>query len=247
MHFVIITGTSSGIGEAVADEFLQPDTSLFCISRSVHKPLMDRAAKKGCKCHYISQDLSEIESLQSIMEEIFTNIHAKNPERITLVNNAGTVEPVGPVETNNPSDITRAFLLNVIAPITLTSHFIKMGEDLSVPKTVVNISSGAAQRPVWGWSTYCSTKSAIDMFTMTAALEQADAPHPVKVIAFAPGIVDTPMQEKIRNTHPHDFKDRDTFIAYKEEGQLLSTPTVALRIREIVLNDSVKNGSVLHI
>ncbi len=247
MHFVIITGTSSGIGEAVADEFLHPDTSLFCISRSVHKPLMDRAAEKGCKCHYIAQDLTETESLEGIMEEIFLNVHTKNPERITLINNAGTVEPVGPVEKNDLPDITRAFLLNVIAPITLTSHFIKMGEKLSIPKIVINISSGAAQRPIWGWSTYCSTKSAIDMFTMTAALEQADAPHPVKIIAFAPGIVDTPMQEKIRKTPSHDFKDRDTFIAYKEEGQLLTTATVAQRIKEIVLDDSIKNGSVLHI
>ncbi|MFW5862493.1 MAG: (S)-benzoin forming benzil reductase [Spirochaetota bacterium] len=247
MHFVIITGTSSGIGEAVADEFLHSDTSLFCISRSVHKPLMDRAAEKGCMCHYIAQDLTDVESLKGIMEEVFVNVHTKNPERITLINNAGTVAPVGPVETNNPSDITRAFLLNVIAPITLTSHFIKMAEDLSIPKTVINISSGAAQRPVWGWSTYCSAKSAIDMFTMTAALEQSDAPHPAKVIAFAPGIVDTPMQEKIRNTHPDNFKDRDTFISYKKNGQLLSTATVAQRIKEIALDDSIKNGSVLHI
>ena len=131
--------------------------------------------------------------------------------------------------------------------MTLSSHFIRMSTGITVPKVIVNISSGAAQRPMWGWSTYCSTKAAIDMFTRVAALEQEDRENPVRVLAFAPGIVDTPMQEKIRNTGPEDFRDRDTFISYKQEGQLLDPSVVAKRLREIILDESVENGSILHI
>ena len=247
MHFVVITGTSHGLGEAIADEFFGPDVSVYCISRNVNKALMDRAVAKGSRCHYISQDLAETGAIEGIMDEIFTNIKAKKPHRITLVNNAGTVEPVGPLHTNKPDAMTAAFLLNVVAPMTLSSHFIKMSMGIAVPKVIVNISSGAAQRPVWGWSTYCSTKAAIDMFTRVTALEQEDRENPVKVLAFAPGIVDTPMQEKIRNTSHEEFRDRDTFISYKQEGQLLDPSAVAKRLREIILDESVKNGSILHI
>ena len=78
----------------------------------------------------------------------------------------------------------------------LMDAFVPHPKELACPKLVVNISSGAAKRPIEGWSAYCSAKAGLDMATRTLALEQSRETNPVRVLSFAPGIVDTRMQEE---------------------------------------------------
>src|SRR5699024_6696796 len=90
-----------------------------------------------------------------------------------------------------------------------------------------NISSGAADRPMYGWSAYCSSKASIDMYTKTLALEQKALGTNHKVFAFSPGIMDTEMQEKIRSSSPQQLANVDTFKGYHE-------PTLSSNTDEIV-------------
>ncbi len=69
----------------------------------------------------------------------------------------------------------------------LSSAFIKHTKDWNVDKRIINISSGAAQNPYFGWAAYCTTKAGVNMLTKCIALEETDKKYPVKVISFAPG------------------------------------------------------------
>ena len=62
--------------------------------------------------------------------------------------------------------------------------------------TIINLSSGAAIRPLDGWSAYCSAKAGVHMLTRAVALENAD--KGIRIFGFQPGTTDTDMQVAIR-------------------------------------------------
>src|SRR5699024_12423702 len=109
--------------------------------------------------------------------------------------------------------------LNVLAPMILMNTMIN--ESNNALFIGANISSGAADRPMYGWSAYCSSKASIDMYTKKLALEQKALGTNHKVFAFSPGIMDTEMQEKISSSRPKQFANVDK-VKDNHEQNLLS-------------------------
>ncbi len=83
------------------------------------------------------------------------------------------------------------------------------------------------------------------MFTQCVATEEAEKEYPVKIVAFAPGVVDTNMQSQIRETNKEDFINLDRFIALKEEGKLLSPEYVAKAIRNLLETEDFLKARLL--
>jgi len=247
MHYYITTGTSSGMGAAVAELLLDEPAAQFCVSRRENRTLVKLAAERERPLHYLRRDLFDHGKLPGLMEEIFDAVDIESAERITLINNAGVLDPVGPSPENDPEEIHNSVHINLIAPMILSALFIKRLQHAPLEKTIVNISSGAAGKPIWGWSVYCTAKAAIEMYTRTAAEEQKGREHPVRIFAFSPGIVDTPMQEKIRNTPLELFKDRDNFIEYQEKGNLLDPFFAAEKVIALSKDPDRENGALVHI
>jgi benzil reductase ((S)-benzoin forming) len=247
MSHYIITGTSSGIGEAIANKLLQPGNTLFCASRNMNEELVERAVSIGTTIFYHNTDLSDPKAVSEFASGIWKRIIPGTVERIALINNAGMISPIGPVEGNDPDKITRHIHLNLLAPIILTSSFIRHTSEMNIQKTILNISSGAASSPYFGWSAYCSAKAAINMFTQAVGLEQSFAVNPTKIISFAPGIVETAMQSEIRETDQKAFRDLEKFVKLHEEGKLSSPEYVANIIVKALFDDTVAQGSVTDI
>ncbi|MGK9939449.1 SDR family NAD(P)-dependent oxidoreductase, partial [Salmonella enterica subsp. enterica] len=86
--------------------------------------------------------------------------------------------------------------------------------------------SGAARRPVEGWSAYCAGKAALDMFARSVNAEYASlrAERGVRAVALAPGVVDTGMQAAIREA---DFAQVERFRSLKANAQLTSPDEAA--------------------
>ena len=101
-----------------------------------------------------------------------------------------------------------------------------------MPVRIVHISSGAARRPIPGWSVYCATKAAVDQHALTVA---AEALPGVRIGAIAPGVVDTGMQAEIRSSA--EFPGRASFVSLKETGGLLTPEESASRVLAIALAD----------
>ena len=195
----------------------------------------------------VQLNLSETNAIENVFSEILRSIDSSNLETIVLINNAGTLGMINRLERIEAPVIELAIQLNIVAPFILNSIFLRETKNWNCTKKIVNISSGAAIKPYYGWSVYCATKAAIDMMTKAIAIEQDTIEKGVKVIAIYPGVVDTAMQEQIRNSDSQKFIDVQRFIDFKESGSLVSTEIVGKEIFQIINSDNFPNGAILNI
>lgn len=247
MNYYIITGASRGLGRAIAENLISKDNHLFCISRRRDEDFIDKAAINDCRAEFFEFDFNFLEELDMLAETIFERVNFKKAESICLINNAGVVKPVKPIGKFPSFEIISNMNVNMIAPMILTSEFIKRTEEYSCAKEIVYVSSGAAKKPYYGWGCYCSAKAAMDMFTGCVGVEQKNSANPVKIFSFIPGIIDTDMQEEIRQSSVEDFEQVERFIKFKENGDLKSPDFVAKKLLELIHNSDTQSGMVYDI
>ncbi len=225
-------------------ELVDPNHHLICVSRSESTSLKIHAGEKKCKLDNLRFDLSQTNETDALMESIFCLFNISESEGIYLINNAGVINPVGPSEENPSHEVEQHIKINLIAPMLITAGFIRLTYNINVVKRIINISSGAALLPYYGWSSYCTGKAGLDMYTRCIATEQQRRENPVEIMSVAPGIIDTPMQETIRNVPEEKFIHKKKFIEYKEKGKLISPKIAGKKIKTLLLSKKFKNGEL---
>jgi len=205
MH-IYITGVSKGLGKEFVDYFLAAGHHVTGIGRS-HS--FDHPNFSFIKC-----DLSNLNEVQSIKFESKEN-------ELILINNAGVIGNIKRISDQKESDIQEVMTVNTIAPMILCQEFLRQTH-LENKLTIINISSGAANRPIPSWAAYCSSKIAMDRFSETIYLEEQEKGRNINVFSVAPGVIDTSMQEKIRASNKVDFSSLDNFRSLHENGELTS-------------------------
>lgn len=216
---LILTGHSKGLGKAVLDTYLKKDNyTIIAVSRS-------KLGLRHPNLHEVSIDLGDLDALENKLPEIFP---PGDYEEVILINNAGWIGEVKAVGTLQAKQMRTQVNVNLLAPMYLTNAFVAAYKDSNAKKIICNISSGASSRPVAGWAGYCSTKAAVAMFTQVAAKEHENPRF--RFFSLAPGIVDTAMQDEIRQAEESDFPDLERFRSYKAAGELSSPETVAAKI-----------------
>ncbi|NLF43528.1 MAG: SDR family NAD(P)-dependent oxidoreductase [Bacteroidales bacterium] len=247
MEYFIITGASSGLGEALTIHMARPGRHIFCISRRNNPGLIEKTMRMGAKIDYLTADLSNTRQLPSILNSIFSKIDLNHAVGIYLINNAGALGPIGSVELGSMKEFENTIKVNYLAPMILSSLFIGKLIDFGGIKRIMNISSGAASSPYEGWAPYCSSKAALEMLTRVIGLEQKNTSLPCVVFAVAPGIIDTPMQSLIREANDLNFPMRKKFVALKENN-LLSNPTItAAQLARLLFSNKISNGDILDV
>ncbi|WP_316771817.1 SDR family NAD(P)-dependent oxidoreductase [Pedobacter frigiditerrae] len=234
---LVITGGSKGIGKGIIKAYLNEGFQVFSISRTSNKDF--EAVTQ------IEFDLSKTDGIVALLTGVFENFKSTEVEKITLINNAGTLGQIGKIE--DISDIEKTVQLNTVAPLILTSTFISLTKNWGGEKKIINISSGAAQKPYHGWSIYCATKAAIDMMTKTVAVEQDSVENGVKIIAIYPGVVDTAMQAQIRQSDKDSFANIDRFLELKATNSLADATTVGRQIFAIDQDNRIENGALIRV
>lgn len=248
MKYAVVTGTSRGLGQSIAMFFLEAGIHVIGLSRNKSTELTAIADENHVTYRDYVCDLSDINQIESVFEHISHEIYEMNPEAVYLVNNAAMLEPISQAAEHTATQISEHIHVNTIAPIVLMNSFLKKGTETDTPLTGLFITSGAANRPVYGWSAYCSSKASVNMYVKTAALEQDHLQTNHQVIAFNPGVMDTEMQEKIRASSKEAFKDVDTFRDYKKDNRLSDTHMVASIIVDIMSDEAtIENGKIYDI
>lgn len=224
----ILTGASRGIGAAMARGLAKPGTRLITLARREDPELAAYARAQDAHLEQMSVDLSDLNAAQAAAERIAASLPL-DAKRYLLINNAGTVHPIlGTGALTDGAAIASAFNLNVSAVMLLTARFLAAVQDLKADRRVLNISSGAGRNPNAGWGVYCATKAALDMYSRVVKQEQgADG---ARIVALAPGIVDTDMQVAIRSSDPENFPALSKFQDFHATGKLSSPANVAARI-----------------
>ncbi len=248
MNYIIVTGTSRGLGAAVAKQLLQePSITLFGISRSENNTLSEIAAHHKNQFHQIKFDLNRLADYPALMKQLFGHINQTDIKAIHLVNNAGILAPVQPIQKSSNESILKNINVNLVAPMLLTARFLSKTVAFKVDKRIINISSGAGKKPYYGWACYCTAKAGIDMFTRCLALEQQDQAYPARILSLAPGVVDTDMQQYIRNVNEKYFRQRQKFLDLKAQNKLLPPQKVAEIIVQLLLKKEFESGQVVDI
>ncbi|QLJ55901.1 SDR family NAD(P)-dependent oxidoreductase [Flavobacterium psychrophilum] len=179
---LIITGGNKGIGSGIVWAYKNNDYQIISIARTLNLSLEYKEVRQ------IILDLSKTEDLENTFSQILNTIDENTIKRIIFINNAGTLGKIGRLENNSSSDIQNAIQVNTITPFLLTSIFLKETQNWNCSKKIINISSGAAVKPYYGWSLYCASKAAIDMMTKAVAVEQETIKNRTKLIAIYPGL-----------------------------------------------------------
>ncbi len=212
----LITGTGSGIGKALAELLLSENYLIFGYSRT------NQIENKNFT--FTKIDLSDMEAVQKLQ---FPNVNVASD--VLLVNNAATIGSILPIDKKTNEEILREYNLNIISPTLLSRKFINNYSDNK--KLLINIGSGAANKAIASWSTYCATKSGLDMLTEVIQKEKHES---LKVFSIHPGVVNTNMQEEIRKSDADFFPIKQQFIDYYSKNELFSVDFVALKIFQII-------------
>ncbi|WP_010491081.1 (S)-benzoin forming benzil reductase [Paenibacillus elgii] len=253
MKGYVVTGASKGLGLALTRRLLAAGHRVIGISRTAADTAdsgdrADGAAAPREAEHY-TYDLKRVDGIEALIATIVRSLEKEPLDALTLINNAGMLEPIMPLEQADSLTLTEQMNVNLLAPMLLMSAFIRATKDwpASTARTIVNISSGAGKKPYSGWSGYCATKAGLDMLTRCVGLEQGDGPQAVKVVSIAPGVVDTGMQELIRGTESDRFPEVERFVGLKQTGGLYTPDEAAERIINVVEGGRFAQGDVLDI
>lgn len=228
MEGFVITGSSSGLGKALAEWALEHTSS----------PVIGMSRKctiEHERYSHISIDLTDNAAVEAFDWPVLAEV-----SNWVLINNAGSLGPVLPLTQMKGKDYARLLQLNVVSPTLLMAKCLTATHGKG---RIINISSGAGKYPIMGWAAYGSSKAALDLASEIAAAENPDA----YIRAVSPGIIDTPMQAEIRESKPEDFPGVQQFLDYKEYGDLATPKEVAKKIFYILDHPEVAPGTLFSV
>jgi short-subunit dehydrogenase len=182
---VVITGASSGIGEALAREYLRRGASLTLVARRRGK-LEEIAEGHLDRCRVVEADLTVHEHACDWVDAAAEALGAID----VLVNNAG-VQIVGRTVDTPVEDCERMLRLNVLSPFRLTKHVLP-GMLARGRGTIVDIASMAAIAPTPGMFYYNASKAALAAASESLRGELRGSG--VHVMTVYPGPVRTAME-----------------------------------------------------
>ncbi|HEY3724079.1 MAG TPA: glucose 1-dehydrogenase [Acidimicrobiia bacterium] len=177
----LVTGASSGIGRAVAEELARQGAEVVVHGRDADRgeAVVDTIAADGGKAHFVAADLSDPVQLDELVEQV-------GPVDV-LVNNAG-FSWFGPTADLDGATFDRLFAANVRAPYFLVAA---LAPQMAARGrgAIINLSSMAGQIGLAGAAAYGATKATLASMTRSWAAEFGAAG--VRVNAIAPGPVFT--------------------------------------------------------
>ena len=199
MKTALITGASSGIGEAFARELASTKTDLVLVARSQDKLeqlATELSSKHQIKTEVIAKDLTTAAAGQSVFEAV----QAQGLTIDLLINNAGFGD-YGNFSDRPLSKQLAMVQLNVAAVVELTGLFLPLMQQRR-DGAIINVSSIAGFQPIPYMSVYAATKAFVLNFSEALWSENKD--RGVKILAVCPGPTESKFYDRA------DFPDSTT-------------------------------------
>lgn len=225
----IVTGHSRGLGLGIAAALLQRGVPVLGVSRRGNPGL---ARSAGSALTEVALDLADAGAVGEWLASGAMRDFVDGDSLPMLVNNAGLLQPIGPLQSQDPAAVWQAVAVNVGAVLALSAAFVHVTEGAR-ERRILQISSAAGRKAYAGWAVYCATKAALDHHTRCVVLDRTPD---LRVCSLAPGLVDTDMQAEIRASTTDRFPERDRFVTMKREGTLRSVERVGALTVDLLLD-----------
>jgi NAD(P)-dependent dehydrogenase (short-subunit alcohol dehydrogenase family) len=241
--YAIVTGSTQGLGEAIARLFVERGAAgIIICGRNEDRGTAVAADLNSdtCRVQFVQADLANIEDCRRIVaaaDEYFGTVH-------TLVNAAG-VSDRGTIWDTSPELWDWIMAINVRAPFILIQETIKMMRREGVEGSIVNIGSVSAYGSVPFLTPYATSKGALMTFTKNVAY--AIMRHRIRINMLNIGWMDTPGENIIQHKY-HDAED--DWLENAESGmpfgRLLKPEEVARAVAFLASDESgMMTGSIV--
>lgn len=180
---VLVTGSSSGIGQATAQKFAAEGWKVFATMRTPDKgvELAAEASEKGWNLDIVALDVRDSASVDACFDEVYSKVDALD----AVVNNAGH-GMLAPVEEASDEEIHAVFDTNVFGMVRVTRKALPPMREKGAG-AIVNLSSMGGHVVFPHFAYYHATKWALEALTEGLYLELQ--PLGVRVYAVMPGLV----------------------------------------------------------
>ena len=189
----IVTGASRGIGAAAAEALTASGAAGMLTARDgkLAAEVADGIVAAGGNAAALACDVADYAAFEGLVAA--TTQRFGRPD--ILINNAGVIEPIATIAQSDPAAWAKNIQINLVGAYNAVRAVLP-GMLAAGGGTIVNVSSGAALRPLEGWSAYCAGKAGMAMLTQAIKLEEGASG--IRVFGFQPGTTDTDMQVLIR-------------------------------------------------
>jgi NAD(P)-dependent dehydrogenase (short-subunit alcohol dehydrogenase family) len=178
---VFITGTSSGLGFALAKYYVDSGHLVYGISRKMNEELNNYS-----NFHFLVQDITRFSELETNLFSFLKDVQVFD----LVILNAGVLNEIKDLKDTSLHEIKKVMDVNVWANKILIEALFR---EVNKIRQVVAVSSGAAVSGARGWNAYSLSKATLNMLINLYAKEYPGT----HFCALAPGLVDTGMQDYI--------------------------------------------------
>jgi benzil reductase ((S)-benzoin forming) len=231
MRKAIVTGHTRGIGAAMAEDLIARGFAVMGIARS----------RGSSRAEEHQLDLADTAALGAWLRSGALERFTAGAQSVYLINNAGLLQPIGPLQSQDVTAIGAAIAVNVAAAFMMSAAIVQ-----ATPKArdrrILHISSAAATLEIAGWSIYGGSKAAMDQHARNVVMD--NTPN-LRICSVYPGVVDTAMQTEIRATDKDVFPDRARYEELHRRGKLQQPKDVARRLIDFLVSDDFGSEPVV--
>ncbi|RUR32187.1 SDR family NAD(P)-dependent oxidoreductase [Vreelandella andesensis] len=231
----IITGASSGIGWALAQQLAHRGHTLYLLARR-EAPLLacletlQQRYPKG-NFHVLPGDLIDPRQRHGVLTRLRTAIGTSSVDAI--IHCAGTGLPAANLADWHPDDLSDALQLNTVVPLALVNMLLPCMTPLPVPCRIVLVGAGIDRHVQRGTGSYGVSKMA--MRRLFEQLHEELTSQPAEIALMQPGVVDTPgLRQHIRTARAMKLPHADYLQTQLDTGQAFSAETVGERLATLL-------------
>lgn len=226
---VVVVGASRGLGAATARIVSESGAKLVINARSedILSPIAEELKRQRGNVRPVVGDIKQPEVCKEIIKQAIASFGRID----SLVNCASDVRPIAKIAESDIQKWTDNWTVNILAATQLAREALPFLRE-STGRCVL-VSSGLSKSPTPGLGAYCIAKAALNQLIRVIAKEERN----ITALAFDPGIIDTPMQEIIREDGAIGMpaQTHALFIGYYKKGQLLSPERPARSLAALAL------------
>jgi glucose 1-dehydrogenase len=220
----LITGSDSGMGQAMAEEFARAGADIGLTYHSDEAGAREscrRVEAAGRKAVMRQVDVQDEASVAALFDAIVQELGTPH----ILVNDAGVGGGGKPVAEISAEEFDRVIKTDLYGPFFCCRNFVRRRQAAGGGGKIVNITSVHETIPSPGHAAYGAAKGALLTFTRSLALEMA--PFQINVNAIAPGLIGTPMTQE-RISDPARMKAELPNIPWHRPGEPREVARLAL-------------------